>query len=109
MVDIGSTDDVAACLAKRGPGPRRRSGAGGARGDEGPETVPTFFSAAPAADLKRERGQASIVTANNAFANVDDLSTASGSFTRRTASSCSKPDTSRFVRQRIIDNIYQSI
>ena len=115
MVDIGSNDGtLLRAFAKRG---LRVLGVDPAREvarkatEAGLETVPTFFSAALAADLKRERGQASIVTANNVFANVDDLDdlvdgirqllTPDGVFVFETGYF---PD---LVRQRIIDNIYQ--
>jgi SAM-dependent methyltransferase len=79
--------------------------------DAGLETIPSFFSASLAADIRRERGPASIVTANNVFANVDDLDDLIDGVRRLLA-----PDgvfvfeTGYFpdlVRQRIIDNIYQ--
>jgi SAM-dependent methyltransferase len=77
----------------------------------GLETVNAFFDAALASELRRERGAASIVTANNVFANVDDLHdfvegvrrllAADGVFVFETGYF---PD---LVRQSIIDNIYQ--
>jgi hypothetical protein len=79
--------------------------------DAGFETLPAFFSSALAADLRRDRGPASIVTANNVFANVDDLDDLMDGVRKLLA-----PDgvfvfeTGYFpdlVRQRIIDNIYQ--
>lgn len=39
----------------------------------GIETVPSFFTADLAREIKKEWGPAAIVTANNVFANVDDL------------------------------------
>jgi SAM-dependent methyltransferase len=79
--------------------------------EAGLETIPSFFDSKLAVDLKRERGPASIVTANNVFANVDDLDdlidgvrqllAADGVFVFETGYF---PD---LVRQRIIDNIYQ--
>jgi SAM-dependent methyltransferase len=41
--------------------------------EAGIETLPEFFTAELAALLRRERGPAAIVTANNVIANVDDL------------------------------------
>jgi len=115
MVDVGSNDGtLLRAFAKRGlqvlgVDPAREVARKAT--EAGLETVPTFFSAALAADLKRERGQASIVTANNVFANVDDLDdlvdgirqllTPDGVFVFETGYF---PD---LVRQRIIDNIYQ--
>ncbi len=39
----------------------------------GIETLPTYFTAEMAGGLRRERGPASLVIANNVFANIDDL------------------------------------
>jgi SAM-dependent methyltransferase len=41
--------------------------------ESGVETVPDFFNADVARKIRRERGPASIVTANNAFGHSDDL------------------------------------
>ncbi|WP_449419492.1 methyltransferase domain-containing protein [Phormidium nigroviride] len=41
--------------------------------ESGVETLPTFFSAELAHQIKNERGAASVITANNVFANIDDL------------------------------------
>src|SRR5262249_21056896 len=41
--------------------------------ESGVETVNAFFNAALAAELRKDRGPASIITANNVFANIDDL------------------------------------
>ena len=41
--------------------------------ESGIETLPTFFTAELAHQIKNEHGPATIVTANNTFANVDDL------------------------------------
>lgn len=41
--------------------------------DRGIETLNTFFSRSLAGELRRERGPAVIITANNVFANIDDL------------------------------------
>lgn len=40
----------------------------------GIETLPTFFNSEIAQKIRRERGSAYIITINNAFANIDDLS-----------------------------------
>jgi SAM-dependent methyltransferase len=77
----------------------------------GLETVNAFFTAALADELRRDHGPAAIVTANNVFANVDDLHDFIDGVRRLLA-----PDgvfvfeTGYFpdlVRHRIIDNIYQ--
>jgi len=79
--------------------------------DAGLETLNAFFTAAVADDLRRERGPAAIVTANNVFANVDDLHDFMEGVRRLLA-----PDgvfvfeTGYFpdlIRYSIIDNIYQ--
>jgi SAM-dependent methyltransferase len=77
----------------------------------GLETVNAFLDADLADEIRRDRGPAAIVTANNVFANVDDLHgfidsvrrllTPDGVFVFETGYF---PD---LVRQRIIDNIYQ--
>lgn len=41
--------------------------------DAGVKTYPDFFTADVAKKIKNEHGPASIITANNAFANIDDL------------------------------------
>jgi SAM-dependent methyltransferase len=79
--------------------------------EAGLETLPAFFSATLAADLRRDFGPAAVVTANNVFANVDDLHdfvegvrrllAPGGVFVFETGYF---PD---LVRHRIIDNIYQ--
>jgi len=115
MLDIGSNDGtLLRAFARRGlqvlgVDPAREVARKAT--EAGLETVPSFFSAALAADLKRERGPAAIITANNVFANVDDLDdlvdgirqllTPDGVFVFETGYF---PD---LVRQRIIDNIYQ--
>ncbi len=43
--------------------------------ESGVETLPEFFTPELGARIKKERGLATIVTANNLFANVDDLAT----------------------------------
>src|SRR5712692_4871870 len=115
VVDIGSNDGtLLRAFAKRG---MRVLGIDPARAvarsatEAGIETVPTFFRAALAADLRRERGPASIVTANNVFANVDDLDDlADGIRQLLTPDGVFVFETGYFpdlVRARIIDNIYQ--
>jgi SAM-dependent methyltransferase len=115
VVDLGSNDGtLLRAFAARG---FRVLGVDPARDvarkatEAGFETLPSFFSSALGADLRRERGAASIVTANNVFANVDDLDdlidgvrqllAPDGVFVFETGYF---PD---LVRQRIIDNIYQ--
>jgi SAM-dependent methyltransferase len=115
VVDIGSNDGtLLRGFAKRGMrvlgiDPAREVARKACEG--GIETIPTFFSSTLAADLRQERGPASIVTANNVFANVDDLDDLVDGIGKLLA-----PDgvfvfeTGYFpdlVRQRIIDNIYQ--
>jgi SAM-dependent methyltransferase len=114
VIDIGSNDGtLLKGFAKRG---MRVLGVDPAREvarratDDGLETMPTFFSSSLAAEIRRERGPAAIVTANNVFANVDDLDdlmkgvrevlASDGVFVFETGYF---PD---LVRQRIIDNIY---
>lgn len=41
--------------------------------ESGVETIPDFFSSSLACQIKKEREPASIITANNVFANIDDL------------------------------------
>ncbi|VVB95741.1 UDP-4-amino-4-deoxy-L-arabinose--oxoglutarate aminotransferase [uncultured archaeon] len=41
--------------------------------ESGVETLPTFFNNELAKKLKKERGPATIITANNVFANIDNL------------------------------------
>jgi SAM-dependent methyltransferase len=114
VVDIGSNDGtLLRAFARRG---MRVLGVDPARDaarqatEAGFETLPTFFNADLAKTLRRERGPASIVTANNVFANVDDLDdlvagigqllAPEGVFVFETGYF---PD---LVRQSIIDNIY---
>jgi len=114
VIDIGSNDGtLLRGFAKRG---MRVLGVDPAREvarratEDGLETLPTFFSSSLAAEILRERGPAAIVTANNVFANVDDLEdliegvrevlAPDGVFVFETGYF---PD---LVRQRIIDNIY---
>jgi SAM-dependent methyltransferase len=115
VVDIGSNDGtLLAAFQRRG---MRVLGVDPARDvarkatDAGLETVCAFFSAAVAEELRRDYGPATIVTANNVFANVDDLHefvagvrrllSADGVFVFETGYF---PD---LVRLSIIDNIYQ--
>ena len=114
-VDIGSNDGTLLGAFKRrgvrvlGVDPARDVARKATAG--GLETVNAFFSAALARDLRREYGPAAIVTANNVFANVDDLHDFIAGIRQLLA-----PDglfvfeTGYFpdlVRQIIIDNIYQ--
>jgi SAM-dependent methyltransferase len=115
VVDIGSNDGTlirafaASGMRVLGVDPAREQARKAT--EAGFETLPTFFSSTLGADLKRDRGPASIVTANNVFANVDDLDDLMDGVRQLLA-----PDgvfvfeTGYFpdlVRQRIIDNIYQ--
>jgi len=79
--------------------------------EAGLETLNAFFDSTLADDVRRSHGAAAIVTANNVFANVDDLNDFVDGVRRLLA-----PDgvfvfeTGYFpdlVRQNIIDNIYQ--
>ena len=114
-VDIGSNDGTLLGAFKRrgvrvlGVDPARDVARKATAG--GLETVNAFFSAALARDLRHEYGPAAIVTANNVFANVDDLHDFIAGIRQLLA-----PDglfvfeTGYFpdlVRQIIIDNIYQ--
>src|SRR5436190_2260117 len=114
-VDIGSNDGTLLGAFKRrgvrvlGVDPARDVARKATAG--GLETVNAFFSAALARDLRHEYGPAAIVTANNVFANVDDLHDFIAGIRQLLA-----PDglfvfeTGYFpdlVRHRIIDNIYQ--
>jgi SAM-dependent methyltransferase len=114
VVDIGSNDGtLLRAFATRG---MRVLGVDPARdaarraNQAGLETLPSFFNADLGASLRRERGPAAIVTANNVFANVDDLDDLVSGIRELLA-----PDgvfvfeTGYFpdlVRQSIIDNIY---
>ncbi len=77
-VDIGSNDGTLlrffqeAGLAVLGIDPARRIAEEATRA--GIETRPEFFTPALAAQIRSERGAASVVTANNVFAHADDLS-----------------------------------
>jgi SAM-dependent methyltransferase len=115
IVDIGSNDGtLLGAFKRRG---MRVLGVDPARDvarratEAGLETVNEFFDTAVAERIRREHGAAAVVTANNVFANVDDLHefteavrlllAADGIFVFETGYF---PD---LVRQRIIDNIYQ--
>jgi len=115
VVDIGSNDGtLLRAFRNRG---MRVLGVDPARDvarnatEAGLETVNAFFTAALAGELRRDRGPAAIVTANNVFANVDDLHDfvegvrrllgPDGVFVFETGYF---PD---LVRQSIIDNVYQ--
>ena len=114
VVDIGSNDGtLLASFAKRG---MRVLGIDPAQAvarkatEAGIETLPLFFSSSVGEEVRRERGPSAIVTANNVFANVDDLDDLMTGIRRLLA-----PDgvfvfeTGYFpdlVRHRVIDNIY---
>lgn len=114
VVDIGSNDGtllkafVARGMRVLGVDPAREVARKAT--DAGLETLPTFFDAGVGAEIQRERGPAAVVTANNVFANIDDLDGLiagirpllgrDGVFVFETGYF---PD---LVRQRIIDNIY---
>jgi SAM-dependent methyltransferase len=114
VVDIGSNDGtLLKGFAKRrmrvlGVDPAREVARKAT--EAGLETLPTFFNSLVGAEIRRNRGPAAIVTANNVFANVDDLDdlmdgvrqllAPDGAFVFETGYF---PD---LVRQRIIDNIY---
>jgi SAM-dependent methyltransferase len=114
VIDVGSNDGtLLRAFAKRGMrvlGVDPARDAGRMATEAGLETLSTFFTADLGARLRRERGPASIVTANNVFANVDDLDDLvtgirhllgpDGVFVFETGYF---PD---LVRQSIIDNIY---
>jgi SAM-dependent methyltransferase len=77
VVDIGSNDGTLLdAFQQRG---HRVLGIDPARdvakraNERGVETMNTFFSAQLARELRRDRGSAAVVTANNVFANIDDL------------------------------------
>jgi len=77
VVDIGSNDGTLLRTFKRhglrvlGIDPAREIAAHASA--SGIDTLPIFFTAKQAGDIRRERGPAAIVTVNNLFANVDDL------------------------------------
>ena len=77
VVDVGSNDGTLLCAFKQkghpvlGIDPARDVAE--RANQRGVETLNVFFSAQLARELRRERGPASILTANNVFANVDNL------------------------------------
>lgn len=78
VVEIGSNDGILLkCFRARG---MRVLGVDPARDiaerstRDGIETLATFFTADLASRIRAERGQASVVLANNVFAHIDDLS-----------------------------------
>lgn len=77
VVDIGSNDGtLLRAFRERGArvlgiDPARRIAAEATR--QGIETLPEFFTPELARRLAAERGRASLVTANNVFAHIDDL------------------------------------
>jgi C-methyltransferase C-terminal domain/Methyltransferase domain/Putative zinc binding domain len=78
VVDIGSNDGtLLSAFSRLGAGvlgidPAREIAH--AASVKGIETIPQFFSPELAMDIVRRRGPATIVTANNVFAHIDDLS-----------------------------------
>src|SRR5262249_4776634 len=115
VVDIGSNDGtLLGAFQRRG---MRVLGVDPARDvarkatAAGLETVNAFFSPQLAAELQRDRGGAAIITANNVFANVDDLDEfVDGIRTLLAPDGVFVFETGYFpdlVRQHIIDNIYQ--
>lgn len=77
VVDIGSNDgSLLEAFRQRGMsvlGVDPARDAASAANERGIETLNTFFDAALAKTLRRERGAAALITANNVFANLDDL------------------------------------
>ncbi len=77
----------------------------------GLETIDDFFSPSLARDVRRDHGAAALITANNVFANVDDLhGFVEGVLTLLAPDGTFVFETGYFpdlVRRRIIDNIYQ--
>jgi SAM-dependent methyltransferase len=77
VVDVGSNDGTLLCAFKQQG--HRVLGIDPARdvaeraNQRGVETLNTFFSAQLARGLRKEKGPASILTANNVFANIDNL------------------------------------
>ena len=114
VVDIGSNDGTllkgfkSRGMTVLGVDPARE--AGRMANEAGLETLSTFFTSELGAQLKSERGPAAIVTANNVFANVDNLDdlvagirallAPEGVFVFETGYF---PD---LVRHSVIDNIY---
>jgi len=114
VVDIGSNDGtlLKGCKSRGmrvlGADPARE--AGRKANEAGIETLSTFFTKDLAAKLGSERGPAAVITANNVFANVDDLDElVAGIRALLAPDGCFVFETGYFpdlVRQRIIDNIY---
>jgi len=77
VVDVGSNDgillDAFRSLGARPVGIEPAAAIARAASDRGIETVNAYFSPDVAATLRRTHGPAKLVTANNVFANVDDL------------------------------------
>jgi SAM-dependent methyltransferase len=77
VVDVGSNDGTLLKSFKRrgmsvlGIDPARDIA--GQATSAGIETLPQFFTVALAKQLRKERGPAAIITANNVIANIDDL------------------------------------
>src|SRR5262249_35439887 len=78
VIDLGSNDGSLLRFFKErgmtvlGVDPARQIAR--AASEAGLETLPEFFTAELSRKIRRERGPASIVTANNIFANIDELS-----------------------------------
>jgi SAM-dependent methyltransferase len=114
VVDIGSNDGtLLKGFKSRGMrvlGVDPAIEAGRMANEAGIETLSTFFTTELGKELRSERGPASVVTANNVFANIDNLEdlmagvaallARDGTFVFETGYF---PD---LARQRIIDNIY---
>jgi len=77
VLDIGSNDGTLLGFFKKagmsvlGVDPARKIARQATEG--GIETLPVFFDSALAGKLRRERGPAHVITANNVFAHADDL------------------------------------
>jgi SAM-dependent methyltransferase len=114
VVDIGSNDGTllkgfkSRGMRVLGVDPARE--AGRQANEAGIETLSTFFTKELGATLRRDRGPAAVITANNVFANVDDLDDlVAGIRALLAPDGCFVFETGYFpdlVRQRIIDNIY---
>lgn len=76
-VDIGSNDGTLLrffkdrCMRVLGIDPAYKIAQSAT--ESGIETLPTYFTADLAQTIKKDRGSASIITANNVFAHIDDL------------------------------------
>jgi hypothetical protein len=77
VMDVGSNDGSLLKFYKsrghRVLGIDPATAAARAANEAGVETLPTYFTAQRARELRAERGPAAILTANNVFANIDDL------------------------------------